>query len=50
MMSVGWLCGVVLAACAPGFERVGPLAPDATPGVTAGVTIDRIELRWSNVY
>jgi hydroxyacylglutathione hydrolase len=59
-MSVGWLCGVVLAACAPGFEHVGPLAPalDTTPGappgvapgVTPGVTIDRIELQWSNVY
>jgi len=36
----------MLAACAPGFEHVGPV----TPSVTPDVTIDRIELRWSNVY
>jgi hydroxyacylglutathione hydrolase len=35
----------VLAACAPQFQRVGPVGPAASP-----ITIERIELRWSNVY
>lgn len=57
--------GVALAGCGgPTFERVGPVQPAAAPPVTAvtpvtpvapmtpmtPVTIDRIVLRWSNVY
>jgi len=47
-----------LAACAPQFERVGPAAPaPASPTApaaptapTSPITIERIELQWSNVY
>jgi len=49
----GWVWCAVLAGCAPGFERVGPSLPaagDTHAGTEAALTIDRIELRWSNVY
>ncbi|HEX2688785.1 MAG TPA: MBL fold metallo-hydrolase, partial [Kofleriaceae bacterium] len=50
--------GALLTACAPQFQRVGPVpataaapvTPPITPPITPPVTIDRIELRWSNVY
>jgi hydroxyacylglutathione hydrolase len=43
-----------MAACAPQFQHVGPAAPaeaaTSTGAAAPAVTIDRIELRWSNVY
>jgi glyoxylase-like metal-dependent hydrolase (beta-lactamase superfamily II) len=40
---------LALAACgAPQFQRVGPAASPITP--ITPITIDRIVLRWSNVY
>ena len=39
------ISALLLAACAPQFQRVGPAPAAASP-----ITIERIELRWSNVY
>lgn len=45
--------GAALTACGgPALERVGPAHPvvPAAATITAEITIDRIELTWSNVY
>jgi len=49
MRHVTWFV-LGLAACAPSFERVGPASLGTASDAAARVTIERIELRWSNVY
>ena len=48
-MTRAWLVSLAaLTACAPQFQRVGPVPGPAA--AASPITIERIELRWSNVY